>query len=846
MVKLWKPGKLARLCRERIPTAAVSLALLGFLGSSGCTRNYFRKDADKEVDCVLHEKDIDPNLQLAQYHIYPDGRARFADPTNADFPPMPPDDPWVRDLAPNPQKPGKSGVALVEGRGYLTELEQWTAINRAAAELEAKKNEAEAGTKPKTDKDKPAETEPARSTNVTLVAASKPGSPTSLVAAKKAAVIPFVEFKPAKGTPEAVVKTNPPAGEGALAASSTGNAKDEKKTKPKKYLINLDQSVELGCFNSREFQDERENLYLTALPVTLQRFSFAGQYVAASELYRQWSGSGSPTGDHNIAGSVTNTGFSKLLSTGGLLLLNFANSTVVDFANSPRVVSQTTANLDFIQPLLSGAGKAVTLEPLTQTERNLLYKIREYVRFRKVFYVSVAGGGGSSINGGAFVPQGVVTTTTVPVGSGLGNSGLTPGIAPPVQLQGTQPQQLPGTAGVLNLAPALPPSAPGYFGTVLQYVQIAVDQENIEALERFLNLFKAIKEGGDISQLQVDLVEQQLVSGKSQKLQDVQQYETALDQFRLQLGIPDDLPLELDDSVMRPLVQQFRRYEQLFRQYDLALSSAAQLGGTDPTKLRDELRRVVKDAALTNGTRFQEEFPKRLSEWEKLSAEQIKMRVARIREERRLLLDRQVDLEKAGKMLSKEEEDKLTKFDSDEDLSNVEMALREYAEQSWKKETSAERRKQMQTTQFRNVINLFNLLLGEARNQRLETIRNQWPPLPKACVDGIDLINGDEDDSFTAASRAALFNRLDLLNARAQLVDAWRQIAVYANALLGTANVQYHLGLNSPLGQSQPFAIGGNGYTNQLSLDTQLPLCAKASAIITAPRSSLISGNGAH
>ena len=97
-----------------VSTAFVCVAIL-----SGCTRHFFRKQADKEVAEVLAEKDRDPRWGIEQYHVYPDPRARFADPMDPDHPPMPPDDEASWSLSPHPQKPGKAGVALVGGTGYL-------------------------------------------------------------------------------------------------------------------------------------------------------------------------------------------------------------------------------------------------------------------------------------------------------------------------------------------------------------------------------------------------------------------------------------------------------------------------------------------------------------------------------------------------------------------------------------------------------------------------------------------------------------------------------------------------------------------------------------------------------
>ena len=297
------------------------------------------------------------------------------------------------------------------------------------------------------------------------------------------------------------------------------------------------------------------------------------------------AGAGSTVGKTDSWSITSNTGVSKLFSTGALLLLNFANQTIIDFSRDPKTISQSTASLDLLQPFLRGGGKAVTLEPLTQAERNLLYGIRTYARFRKEFFVSIAGGGGGSITGGSFVPSGVVTISTVSPTAGLGSSGLTPGILAGIPLAGTTPQVTPGTAGRLNLNAAIPPSAAGYLGTLLQYAQIGIDQENIEALDRFIKLFRALKEGGDLSQLQVDQVEQQLLQGQSQKLTDEQEYGNAIDQFKLQLGLPTALPIELEDAQMRPVTRQFRRYEQVFRQFDEATQSTADLAGVPAGRL---------------------------------------------------------------------------------------------------------------------------------------------------------------------------------------------------------------------------------------------------------------------
>src|SRR5687768_15877874 len=97
-----------------------SALLLLLLFAGGCTRNFFHKRADKDVESILQEKDRFSDWRIDQFHVEPDPRARFADDGNPDRPPMPPDDPAAHDLSPNPQKPPKKqGIRLMEGEAYL-------------------------------------------------------------------------------------------------------------------------------------------------------------------------------------------------------------------------------------------------------------------------------------------------------------------------------------------------------------------------------------------------------------------------------------------------------------------------------------------------------------------------------------------------------------------------------------------------------------------------------------------------------------------------------------------------------------------------------------------------------
>ena len=129
-------------------------------------------------------------------------------------------------------------------------------------------------------------------------------------------------------------------------------------------------------------------------------------------------------------------------------------------------------------------------------------------------------------------------------------------------------------------------------------------------------------------------------------------------------------------------------------------------------------------------------------------------------------------------------------------MAAFERAVRAYDAQPWAKEKGA-LRATTQAAAFRDAFNTFYQVALEARNERLEITRGQWPNLPHLPVNGTDVLTGPLDDAYTAGIQAALSDRLDLMNARGQVVDAYRQIAVQANSLQGVFNVQYNLRLRA-------------------------------------------------
>jgi len=149
-------------------------------------------------------------------------------------------------------------------------------------------------------------------------------------------------------------------------------------------VLSLAKALEVASLNSREYQTQKETLYLQALSLTLQRYMFDPQFFGRlSGDYRN-----TDTGDERQIGADTSFGFSWLLATGARVSVGLQSSFSEFLSGDLRRAASSLFQVSITQPILQGAGLAVT-ESLTQAERNVIYQIRSFVRFRRRFFVDV-------------------------------------------------------------------------------------------------------------------------------------------------------------------------------------------------------------------------------------------------------------------------------------------------------------------------------------------------------------------------------------------------------------------------------------------------------------------------
>lgn len=151
------------------------------------------------------------------------------------------------------------------------------------------------------------------------------------------------------------------------------------------YQISLRKALELGTKHNRNYQTRKETVYLSALNLTLARYRFAPIFSGSGRYNEKAVREGV---DKTTESSLPLTvGFNQLLRGGARLAADFTTD-FLQFFTQRRSPSQVTASV--VQPLLRGRGYLVTMENLTQAERNVMYSLRDFVRFRQEFTVQVA------------------------------------------------------------------------------------------------------------------------------------------------------------------------------------------------------------------------------------------------------------------------------------------------------------------------------------------------------------------------------------------------------------------------------------------------------------------------
>ena len=216
--------------------------------------------------------------------------------------------------------------------------------------------------------------------------------------------LPERVLRPQPSKPQPSKKGNPgsgaaeEAGENTVAGNTTGNsagttagnaaemAAEKVDAPPATQSLDLDLAVSLrlGVQGNREYKSQREQLYQQGLSFTSTRFEFGPQLSnAVSAVFNDRETS------RGALSLDTRAGVSQILPTGGDVRVD-GDLRFDHFSATNTDSWASNAGVSLRQPLLQGAGYAVSHESWTQAQRGLVYAVREFELFRQRFAIDIA------------------------------------------------------------------------------------------------------------------------------------------------------------------------------------------------------------------------------------------------------------------------------------------------------------------------------------------------------------------------------------------------------------------------------------------------------------------------
>ncbi|MCK4625268.1 MAG: TolC family protein [Phycisphaerae bacterium] len=158
--------------------------------------------------------------------------------------------------------------------------------------------------------------------------------------------------------------------------------------KDRPLTLGLADALQVAARNNREYQTRKEDFFRTALALDLEANQFRNLLFgdAESEFSMDYSGEKPVRGLANTG----NASWQRKLKNGTLLTVGFAVDLVklltFDHSSSLGLYADATITI----PLLRGSGRHIVTEPLTQAERDVIYSLHTFARFKRTLAVKVA------------------------------------------------------------------------------------------------------------------------------------------------------------------------------------------------------------------------------------------------------------------------------------------------------------------------------------------------------------------------------------------------------------------------------------------------------------------------
>ena len=510
-------------------------------------------------------------------------------------------------------------------------------------------------------------------------------------------------------------------------------------------MINLTHplAIDLALLHSRDYQSQFESVYLTALELSGNRFEFDTQWFGG--VGAAFAADGEDLGNGRILDvTASRLGFTRSLAGGGQFATSVLNSLTWDFGSSTISTGSASLVTTFTQPLLRGAFRHVRLEGLTQAERNLLYAVRDFARFRRGFHVDVS----------------------------------TSYLSLLTQVQGLR-----------NLE------------TNLENLR-----QNLVEYEVYLGMEMA-------AQIQRDQVFQQYQSGRLALLRAEQNLAESLDQFKFELGLPPWVPLEIDESLLEPFALVDSELVELQNEAQVLYQSLVQF--VPPEKAPQTFMLEAYQRYVTLRDEVAERTPGIQLELQRWSTRLEETNLEELPDSDRLDLQQQSVLANAIRESLTSLEGTLNDRDEfDSELLRLLQSYNQIPEGYYVDKARADTPPEVIAWEE----------LTDAIGSRLrEEISELYVAQTQIRLFQIEVEPQLDIDQEQAIS-FALQSRLDLMNSKARVVDAYRRVEVAADALQSDLSLTGTVALGSDPAEQNAYRFDANNnrYTAGVEFDGPL------------------------
>jgi len=519
-------------------------------------------------------------------------------------------------------------------------------------------------------------------------------------------------------------------------------------------------AMQLALLHCPDYQTQLENLYLSALDVTFERFRFDTQFFGGTKTTYTADGPLRAGNSQTVLEHDNALQARKLFASGAEMVVGLANSLVWQFSSPDSYQANTLLDFSLIQPLLRAGGRAVVLESLTESERAMLANIRQLEQFRRGFYTEIVAG----------------------------------------RNPGPGPSSAALTIGALSPSSRIV-SAGGFLGLLGDQILIRNQRVNVSVVQTNLDQLQAFFEANRLTRLQVEQARQALLDAQRTLISLENGYQDSLDSYKILLGLPPDLDvrvadtlldrfnliaesmLETSDAVSQALAKLRQRQEPLPAGFAGELESVRRMVSAQLDVVREDLEDLA--AALPERRKSLDLLRNR----EEVQTGKVDPDAFRVGGP----TDREGVREKTLTQLTLMQRAALLSYRFPELAEKIERTLRELGRLDVSRVAPPAQAEGVPARNVKEdpVRRQITELVETLSDQVLQLTLIQAP----ARLDALSLIWVDL--SSEEAFRIARANRPDWMNARAALVDSWRQIEVVANALKSGLNLRFSGDLNT-------------------------------------------------